>query len=201
MKEKGKNKKAGKSKKSKGKHNVAFKLNKKEKTALIGFVVLILIVVLLLSLSDNEESYPSTAYETVKDEPQFVKEGELFFLQKESGDTLKKIAIEIADSDQERAQGLMYRSSMADSLGMLFIFDQAEEQSFWMKNTIISLDILYADAEGEVLTMYKYTVPYSEAPIPSYEKAKYVVEVIGGFTDRYNIQQGDRISFIRTDDQ
>lgn len=195
MKEKGKNKKGGKKKK----RQKEFKFKRKEKIALIGFIALILLIVLILSLSDNEENYTPTTFETVKDEPQFVKEGELYFLQKESGDTLKRIVIEIADNDQERNQGLMYRSAMADSLGMLFIFDQEEEQSFWMKNTILTLDILYANAAGEVLTMYKYTTPYSEAPIPSYGKAKYVVEVIGGFTDRYNIQQGDKISYVRED--
>lgn len=184
-----KNKKEGKK---------GFKLKKREKVSLIGFVLLILIVIFILNLSDKpEEQTVTTAYETVKDEPQFVREGELFFLKQDNGDTLKHIIIEIADNDEERSQGLMYRSAMADSLGMLFIFDEEKEQSFWMKNTIMTLDIMYANAQGEILTMYKYTTPYSEAPIPSYKKAQYVVEVAGGFTDRYNIQIGDRISFIK----
>lgn len=191
MKEKGK-------KKNKKENKKGFKLKRKEKVTLIGFILLILIITFILSLSDNTpEQVATTAYETVKDEPQFVREGELFFLKQESGDTIKHIIIEIADNDEERSQGLMYRSAMADSLGMLFIFDREQEQSFWMKNTIMTLDIMYANAEGEILTMYKYTTPYSEAPIPSYQKAQYVVEVAGGFTDRYNIQIGDKISFIR----
>lgn len=190
MKEKGK-------KKNKKGNKGGFKLKRKEKVALIGFILLILVVILILSLSDNNTEPAPTAYKTVKDEPQFVREGELFFLRQESGDTIKQISIEIADNDQERTQGLMYRSTMADSLGMLFIFDQEEEQSFWMKNTIMTLDILYANAQGEILTLYKYTTPYSEAPMPSYQKAQYVVEVVGGFTDRYDIKIGDKISFIK----
>lgn len=188
-----------KDKKNRKESKKGFKLKKKEKVTLIGFVLLILIVILILNLSDNnaEQAATTTAYETVKDEPLFVREGELFFLKQESEDTLKHIIIEIADNDEERNQGLMYRSAMADSLGMLFIFDEEKEQSFWMKNTIMTLDIMYANAQGEILTMYKYTTPYSEAPIPSYQKAQYVVEVAGGFTDRYNIQIGDKISFIQ----
>lgn len=187
-----------KANKNKKDNKKGFKLKKREKVALIGFILLILTVILILNLTDNTpEQVPTTAYETVKDEPQFVREGELVFLKQESGDTLKHIIIEIADNDVERAQGLMYRSAMADSLGMLFIFDKEREQSFWMKNTIMTLDIMYANSDGEILTMYKYTTPYSEAPIPSYQKAQYVVEVAGGFTDRYNIQIGDKISFTR----
>ena len=199
MKEKkNKNKKEKKSsKKRKG-------LTQRQKIALFGFISLIILIVVILSLSDRHQTQgisDATAYETQKDEPQFVKEGELYFLRGETGDTIKKIAIEIADNNIDRQQGLMYRSRMADSLGMLFIFDQAKEQSFWMKNTKISLDILYVDETGKILTLYKYTTPYSESPIPSYEKAQYVVEVIGGFTDRYKINRGDRISFTRRDIQ
>lgn len=195
LKEQGNKKKSGKGKKNKRKNG--FNLNQREKVALAGFVGLILIVVLILSLSDSDTSSTENIYAAKKDEPEFVKEGRLFFIEDETGDTLKTIAIEIADNNQERARGLMYRSKMADSVGMLFIFDRAREQSFWMKNTILTLDILYAGADGELLTIYKYTIPYSESPIPSFEKAKYVVEVIGGFTDRYKIERGDKISFVR----
>ena len=73
--------------------------------------------------------------------PPFQKEGELTFFDKDSRDPIKKIDIEIADDQASITQGLMYRREMADSLGMLFIFNQMEPRSFWMKNTYISLEL------------------------------------------------------------
>lgn len=185
-------KEKSKSKKKKG----PIKLSKREKTTLIGLVVLIILVALILSVGCTREKKPDVNYETKTDEPQFVKEGRLFFLKGESGDTIKAIDIEIADNDRDRAQGMMYRTSMPDSIGMLFVFQQPKEQSFWMKDTSISLDILYVDADGKIITLHKFTTPFSEKKIPSYGEAKYVVEVVGGFTDRYKIGQGDKISYI-----
>ena len=185
--------------KSKSKKNKKepLKLSNREKTSLIGLVVLIILVVLILSVSCAREKKQDVQYESKTDEPQFVKEGRLFFIGGETGDTIKSIAVEIADNDRDRAQGMMYRTSMPDSVGMLFVFDQPKEQSFWMKNTPLSLDILYVDENGEIGTMHKSTTPYSEKKIPSYGEAKYVVEVVAGFTDRYQIDKGDKISYIK----
>jgi hypothetical protein len=129
------------------------------------------------------------------EEPVFQQEGELAFLEPESRDTLEHIAIEVADDDAQRAQGLMYRSDMADTTGMLFIFDKAAPRSFWMKNTKIPLDIMYVDDNLQIIMIYKSVMPYSERSIPSEGPARYVVEVKGGFTTRNNIEEGDLISF------
>jgi uncharacterized membrane protein (UPF0127 family) len=129
--------------------------------------------------------------------PQFKKEGELSFISKANNDTLRKIDIEIAETDDERAQGLMRRRSMSDEQGMLFIFSEAAEQSFWMKDTYISLDIIYVDDKKEIVSIQKYTTPQSEESLPSYKKAQYVVEVNAGFCDKYHIAFGDRIAFTR----
>lgn len=182
-------------KKSKGR-KPAISINNREKTALIGLVLLVILVVLILSLSCTPEKKPEAVYETKKDEPAFVAEGELFFIDAASGDTIKSIIIEIADNDRDRAQGMMYRSQMADSLGMLFVFEQAKAQSFWMKNTSLSLDIMYVDEDGVIESLYKNTTPYSTNKIPSANKAKYVVEVVGGFTDRYEINVGDKVGYL-----
>ncbi|GAA0559548.1 DUF192 domain-containing protein [Chitinophaga japonensis] len=129
--------------------------------------------------------------------PQFKKEGELYFISKTSQDTIRKINIELAESDDERAQGLMNRKSMTDDQGMLFIFSEAEEQSFWMKNTYISLDIIYVDENKEIVSIQKYATPLSEESLPSFKKAMYVVEVNAGFCDKYHIAYGDRIAFTK----
>lgn len=128
-------------------------------------------------------------------EPPFVKEGELEFLKSDGKSAIKVIDVEIADNDDERTQGLMYRKSMDDTKGMLFIFQKEEIQSFWMKNTIMSLDIMYVNSKKEIVKMYKNTTPFSENSIRSDKPATYVVEVAAGFTDRYGIKEGDKINF------
>ncbi len=131
------------------------------------------------------------------DEPAFHKEGTLAFVQQGSQDTVRIIDIEIAETPEERTQGMMYRSFISDDMGMLFIFENSQKRQFWMKNTKVSLDILFADENLQIVTIYKFTTPYSEASLPSYKEAKYVIEVSGGFTNRYNITEGDMVTFER----
>ncbi|WP_198652014.1 DUF192 domain-containing protein [Chitinophaga deserti] len=129
------------------------------------------------------------------DGPVFTKEGVLSFISKAKGDTIRTIDIELAQTDEERALGLMNRKSMEDTQGMLFIFESAQEQSFWMKNTYISLDIMYVDANKEIVSIRKYTTPLSEDGVPSLKPAQYVVETIAGFSDKFHVQVGDKIDF------
>lgn len=130
-------------------------------------------------------------------EPQFKKEGELEFVGKNNKELIRKIDIEIAENDDERMQGLMYRRSMDDLKGMLFVFQREEPQSFWMKNTVIPLDIIYVNSKMEIVKIFKNTVPFSEKSLPSEKPATYVVEVTGGYTDKYGIKEGDLISFVK----
>jgi uncharacterized membrane protein (UPF0127 family) len=125
----------------------------------------------------------------------FKKQGSLAFLSKSGADTLRKIDIQLAQTDEQRADGLMYRKSMTDEQGMLFIFQDMEERAFWMKNTYISLDIIYIADNMEIVSIQKYATPLSEASLPSYKKAKYVLEVNGGFCDKYHIGYGDKIAY------
>lgn len=130
--------------------------------------------------------------------PQFKKEGELY-LVKAAGDTVRKIDIEIADIESERTIGLMHRRSMPDTQGMLFIFDREEPRSFWMRNTLIGLDILYIKQDRTIESIAKYCVPKSEKSIPSRGPALYVLELIEGFCDVHGVEVGDRIDYKRTD--
>ncbi|MEO8664726.1 MAG: DUF192 domain-containing protein [Ignavibacteria bacterium] len=128
-------------------------------------------------------------------EPQFRKEGELEFLSIDGRKEIRRIDVELAENDDERMQGLMYRRSMDDNKGMLFIFSNEEPQSFWMKNTVIPLDIIYVNSKKEIVKIFKSTTPFSETSLPSGKPATYVVEVAGGFTGKYGIKEGDLISF------
>ena len=86
---------------------------------------------------------------------------------------------------------------MNNSQAMLFIFDVEEPQAFWMKNTIIPLDIIYVNSNKEIVSIAANTEPYSEKSLPSGRPAIYVVEVNGGFCDQYGIAAGSKISFTR----
>jgi len=129
--------------------------------------------------------------------PQFKKEGELHLI-KATGDTIRKIDIEIADIESERTIGLMHRRSMPDTQGMLFIFEREEQRSFWMRNTLMGLDILYIKEDGTIESIAKYCVPKSEKSIPSRGPALYVLELIEGFCDIHGVETGDRVDFTRT---
>ncbi len=101
--------------------------------------------------------------------------------------------VEIADTDEERAQGLMFRTSLAPDAGMLFTWPRAAPRAFWMKNTYIPLDILYIGASGRVVSIAAMTEPFSEDPIPSHGDALGVLEIAGGRAAELGIDIGDRV--------
>ena len=162
--------------------------------AVAGVVFLIVYFVFLSDDSAEPEIAAPTTTEATN-EPQFVKEGELAFLNDSGQDTLQAIDIEIAEGREEQAQGLMYRSSMDEDQGMLFIYPEERPLSFYMKNTKISLDIIYADEDKKIVTIHQGVMPYSEKSLPSGEDAQYVVEVNAGFTSRHGIEEGDLITY------
>ncbi len=131
------------------------------------------------------------------DKPQFIKEGELTFLEKKNKKRITKIDIEIADNAYEREKGLMHRHNLPDNAGMLFVFERPEPRSFWMRNTYISLDIIFADGKKQIISIHRKAKPLSYAPIASKKKTKYAVEVNEGFCDRNGISIGDFIEFER----
>lgn len=126
-------------------------------------------------------------------EPQFKKEGVLKFISEDSA--LASIDIELANTYAKREQGLMHRRSMLESQGMLFIFDKEERQSFWMKNTHIALDIIFVNEAKRIVHIAYNCEPYSLKSIPSYEYAKYVVEVNSGYCKEKGVNIGQYIKF------
>ncbi len=146
----------------------------------------------------NSEATTSAATTTTNEtmtEPVFKKEGELFFQPASGGKAITKIDIEKAESDQERMQGLMFRKSMDEDKGMLFIMDNNEQQSFYMRNTYIPLDIIFVDENNVITTIHENTKILNDNSLPSNGPAKYVVEVNGGYTKKHGIKVGDKISW------
>lgn len=102
--------------------------------------------------------------------------------------------VEIADDEPERQLGLMYRKVMAPDRGMLFDFHTPREVAFWMKNTLIPLDIVYIQADGTVLSIARNTTPLSEAAIPSGGPILGVLELAGGRAAEIGLLPGDKVA-------
>lgn len=105
--------------------------------------------------------------------------------------------LEVADEPAEHALGLMFRRELPPRGGMLFIFPEEGPRSFYMKNTYLSLDILYLNREGEVVHIYPSTTPFDPTGLPSRLPAKYVVELLAGTAAREGIVEGSRARFVR----
>jgi hypothetical protein len=130
-------------------------------------------------------------------EPTFRREGRLAFVGP-SGDTLRAIDVEIADTDAERERGLMRRRSLGYDRGMLFIFDAVDESGMWMKNTPLPLDIVFVAPDSQVINIARRTTPFSQETISPAAPKKFVVEVRGGFADRFGLTDSTRVRWTRT---
>ncbi|WP_299718278.1 DUF192 domain-containing protein [Tardiphaga sp.] len=106
---------------------------------------------------------------------------------------VQMFSVEMATTDKERETGLMYRKELADGRGMLFDFSPEQQVSMWMKNTFISLDMIFIGANGRILRIAENTEPQSTRIIPSGGPAKGVLEVIAGTAKKYGIAPGDQI--------
>ena len=111
----------------------------------------------------------------------------------EAGASQYRFEVEIADEPDERAQGLMNRQSLADNAGMLFVYSQPQPVQFWMKNTPLSLDIVFVRDDGTIARIADHTTPMSEDLIPSGEPVRAVLEVKAGIMHQLGITVGDRL--------
>ena len=124
----------------------------------------------------------------------FQKEATLDLLQS-NGDLISTLNIEIANSPYERETGLMYRTSMEKNQGMLFVFDEESILTFYMKNTYMSLDLIFISEKKEIISIYKNAKPNDLSSISSKLPSKYVLEVIQGVSDNLNLKIGDKINY------
>ncbi len=101
--------------------------------------------------------------------------------------------VEKAETPEEHTQGLMNRESLPQNAGMLFIFPVAGFHSFWMKNTLIPLDILFITEEGSIGYIHHHALPKDLTPVPSHIPAMYALEINGGLSSKLGIQVGDHV--------
>lgn len=101
--------------------------------------------------------------------------------------------VEVAETPRQREQGLMHRARMADEEGMLFLYPSEQSVSMWMKNTLISLDMLFVNPDGLIRNIQERAVPGSLATLSSTGPVLGVIELNGGLTRRLGIRPGDRV--------
>ena len=120
---------------------------------------------------------------------------EVHFLSSDGSRTISTVQVAVADDDNSRSEGLMNVHQLPADSGMLFIFEGNEPRSFWMANTPLSLDIIFANSDFEIVRIHRNTQPFSQEQIRSEAPAKYVVEVNAGYTMRHDITEGMIISY------
>ena len=103
--------------------------------------------------------------------------------------------VTVADEPAERSRGLMFVEEMPTMSGMLFIYEAPQPASFWMMNTLIPLDMLFADATGRIVTVHENAVPQDRTPIFGGDSIQYVLEINGGMSARLGIAPGDVLQY------
>ena len=101
--------------------------------------------------------------------------------------------VEVADTDRARAIGLMHRETLPRSAGMLFVYEDTGPVSFWMRNTLIPLDMLFVDQSGVIRHIHHNAVPLDETPIPGGDAVRYVLEINGGLAGALGISVGSEM--------
>lgn len=107
-----------------------------------------------------------------------------------------KLYVEIADTEDLRAYGLMQRASLDENAGMLFVYPDQEIRGVWMKNTLLALDILFLSESGQIVSMLRNLQPCRQTPCSIYNsqyKARYMLEVNAGFIDQHDIKIGQAV--------
>ena len=127
----------------------------------------------------------------------FTNEGKLSIFKKDKDSPITMMDIEIAESEYETATGLMYRKSMEEKQGMLFIFPDVAMHSFYMKNTEIPLDLIFIDENLKIVSFQKEAKPYDETSLSSEVPIKYVLEINAGLVDKWTLEVDDQITFER----
>ena len=151
-------------------------------------LALLLVAGVFSCKNENTTTNSSAAANNEPIEIEFLKEGELTLSNNDS--ILQKVDIEIAKSQNERAIGLMNRSSMEANQGMLFIFEEDNFTGFYMKDTRIPLDIIFLGADSTVISISKNRRPYDENSEGATSPYRYVLELNGGKSDEWGIKEG-----------
>lgn len=110
-----------------------------------------------------------------------------------SQSSIVRFSVEVVDTAQTRAVGLMNRPKLAQFSGMLFVYPEARAVNFWMRNTLIPLDMIFLDSNGVVQHVHENAIPHDETPIPGGFNIQYVLEINGGLARELGIKAGSEL--------
>ncbi len=111
-------------------------------------------------------------------------------IQVATPNAVQEFSVEVADTDAERSKGLMNRPDMASAAGMLFVYDRPQHAQFWMANTLIPLDMVFAGDDGTILKVHENAVPLDRSVIDGGQGVRFVLEINGGLAARMGIAAG-----------
>ena len=158
-----------------------------------GFLSIVLCCSAIFLIACGEKKSEQLIQDTVR----FNKEGSVTIVSS-AGDTLKStLEIEFAETDYEIQTGLMYRDKMENNQGMLFVFKQEAPHSFYMKNTLIPLDLLFIRSDSTIARIAKNARPLDESSIPSGEPIQFVLEIKAGMSTAWGLKTNDRIAALK----
>jgi uncharacterized protein len=112
-----------------------------------------------------------------------------------SGGADLSVTVEVMSTPAQQAMGLMYRKELGAMAGMLFVFDETREHTFWMKNTILPLDMIFIGDDRKIVGIVKDAVPFTTSPRTVGAPSRYVLEVNAGFSDKHGVKPGDQLTF------
>jgi uncharacterized protein len=113
----------------------------------------------------------------------------------DTGDRKVSFRVEVAVTPEEHARGLMYRSKLAADAGMIFVFDEPSVQRFWMKNTLIPLDMIFIGKDRKIVGVVEDAMPETESERMVGAPSQYVLEIGGGLSARLGIKRGEPVEF------
>jgi len=156
-----------------------------------NFAILLLGVLFVCTTSCKEKKQNKVETVTVS----FQKEGELTIYKAKTDSIIGSFDIEIAETEYETSTGLMYRKSMKDNRGMLFIFPDVAMHSFYMKNTEIPLDIIFIDENMRIASFQENATPFNETGLSSQVPVKYVLELNAGLSEKLLLEIKDSVAY------
>lgn len=158
-------------------------------------IFFLLLIILFFNLSAAFFKTPESIEEEKKPAPSLSTPRVYFY---KGGVEIASFDVEIASTAAQHRKGLMYRKNLPKNQGMLFIFEKERPLSFWMKNTLIPLDIIFISKDKKVVSIAFNALPCQKDPCPSYysyKPAQYVVEINGGLAEKFGIKKGAEVKF------
>lgn len=157
------------------------------------FIILATITIILAS-----PNMTNSIFRGYQNSPTYLNSTENSQTQSEKNGVYKTIPfekLELADSLEEREKGMMYRKSICETCGILFVFERPQRGAFWMKNTYVPLDIIFVNSEGRIVKIHKNTTPLQTDPDYSPEgEYLYTLEFLGGYSEKYYLKEGDTLN-------